>query len=126
MIQLAQTSPSVTTFVTLAEGVLEGPALEITHIVVVNTSAAPAAFSICHDIDGAGAPSFGKDTALYWDAPIGASETQVLLQPPYPNGGITLGKQGALGFATSVADALTVTVYANTKAAQERAVAGNE
>jgi hypothetical protein len=102
----------------------DGPQVEVLAIVVVNTSVAVADFSLCHDLDAAGTGGYGKDNALYWDKPIAASETFLAWQARHPGGGISVGKLGALGVASSVADALTVTAYIMASATQERTVEG--
>lgn len=102
----------------------DGPQVEVLAIVVVNTSAAPSDFTLCHDLDAAGTGSYDKSNALYWNKSISANETFIAWQSKHPGGGIPVGKQGALGIASSVDDALTITAYIMASAVQERTVVG--
>lgn len=119
-----QLAPSDTNFHDLFVADPDGPQMDILAIVVCNTSASPADFSLCHDLDAAGTGSYDKSNALYWDKTVGANDTFIAWQAQHPGGGLSVGKQGALGVATGTADALTFTAYVMTSAVQERSVEG--
>lgn len=102
--QIAQSRPAGTTAVTAFTAVLQ---TEVTCILVCNTSGAGATYRIFHDDDGA---TYNETTALFWDVPIGAGET-VTIAAGGENGGIHVSKGGALGVRSSVASALTFSIY---------------
>lgn len=103
--QLAQNRPTVTTSLAAFTGVL--PVTEITRIVVCNTSVGSANFSLFHDDDGT---SYGAGTALYWANALAAGATQVI-DFQAAGGGLSIKVGGTLGIQTSVASALTFTIY---------------
>lgn len=107
-LQLAQLQPAApTTFEPLVENNgRDGPRIEVTMILVANTSAGAQTFRICHDVDG---DLFDATTALFWDVSVPAGETW-MFQAQHPGGGIPVGKQGTLGFYGSSTD-MICTVY---------------
>jgi len=100
--QLGQVRPSGTSAVSLYS-----PADSVTwvakNLMVCNTSGASATFRVFHDEDGT---TYSEATALFWDAPIAADETIILT-------GLLSGftAAGNVGVRTSVANALTFTLY---------------
>lgn len=122
-IPVAQVRPSTAgTFETLAEGSSDAPRIEITRIVVSNTTGSAATFRLCHDIDGT---TFDEASALFWDQSVPANETfEVVAQ--HVGGGIFVGKAGAVAFSSDTSNALTCTAYAVTAEVQGRAVEGAE
>ena len=102
----------------------DGPPMDVLAIVVCNTSASAITFQLCHDLDAAGTPSYGKDNALYWDKSVPANDTFVAWQSNHPGGGLSVGKTGAIGISASTEDTLTFTAYLMTSATQERSVEG--
>jgi len=114
--QLAQVRPNATAAVTAwtnpipAQG--RGLNAEITLIVVCNTSAESANFSLFHD--NAGTEIFNEATALYFGKAVAAGES-MFIAIPSPNSGVAVKSGGQIGVQTSVADALTFTFYGITQ-----------
>ena len=76
----------------------------ITGICIVNTSNAARTFRLCYDDDGS---TFDESTALYWDRGIDKNETflaQLQIAVNHQNA-------GNLGFRSSIANALTITLF---------------
>lgn len=100
--QLGQLRPSSTTAVSLYS-----PAADITWVAkalfVCNTSTAVATFRVFHDEDGT---TYDETTALFWDVSISSNETRSVtsLLAGFTNA-------GNVGVRTSVANALTFTLY---------------
>lgn len=108
-ILLAQVAPSATAMAEILAAA-GNPRMEITCIVVANTTGTAATFNLCHDYDANGSPSFGKDNALWWDKSVPANDSFVW-EANFGGGGIPVGKVGSLGLQIGTADALTVTIY---------------
>lgn len=72
-------------------------------LIVCNTSTASCAFRVFHDENGT---TYDETTALFWDVPIAANETITVtaLLAGYD-------ATGNVGVRTSVANALTFTLY---------------
>ena len=94
-----------------------GLLIEVTLIYVANFSGSAVAFSLFHDPQGVGSPTFDKTTALMWDKVIAADDTLVI-NAEHVGGGIPLGKAGVLGFQSDVTDSVNMTVYGVTVAPQ--------
>lgn len=112
--RLAQVRPGVTTAVLGYANPQTGGRglnLEITLIVVCNTTAAPAAFSIYHDDAGS---TYSQATALYYGKVLAANDT-VLIAIPSQNSGIAVKPGGNIGVQSSVASALNFTIYGVTQ-----------
>jgi hypothetical protein len=99
---LDQTRPSVTTPVE----VLTGPA-NVTFVSVCNTSGGAAFFSLFHSQDQSPAV-YDETTALHWQTPVVEGDT-VYIEWPQPL--VLAGSDDTLAVQSSVADALTFTVY---------------
>lgn len=103
--QLGQLRPANTTAASLYS-----PAASTTwvgkNLVVCNTSGAPATYRVFHDEDGT---TYDETTALFWEAPIAANETITVT-------GLLAGftDAGSVGVRSSVANALTFTLYGAT------------
>lgn len=108
-ILVAQVAPAVMTMNEIFSAV-GNPRVEITCIVVANTTGTAATFSLCHDYDANGSPSFGKGNALWWDKSVPANDSFVW-EANFGGGGIPVGKVGSLGLQVGTADALAVTIY---------------
>ncbi len=106
--QIAQNRPSGTSAVSAFTADL---VTEITLIVVCNTTASAAEFSVYHDDDGS---TFTQATALHYAQTIGANET-LYLGSEYAGAGMTIKPDGQLGVQTNTANALTFTVYGVTE-----------
>jgi len=113
---LAQTRPNATTAVLAwnSPPVQQGRGLnaEITLIVVCNTTGSAANFSIFHD-DGGGSV-FDQTTALYYAKSLAANDT-LFLSIPSANSGVAIKAGGQIGVQTSVANALTFSLYGITQ-----------
>ena len=116
--QLAQVTPSVSlTFEDLVVGAgQDGPRIEVTQIVVCNTSGVAVAFRLTHDVDGS---TSTVGTALYWDKTVPLQDSFVW-QAQHPSGGIMVGKNGSLRFAASSPGVVTCTVYGVVEASQDQ------
>jgi len=89
---------------------------EITLIAVCNTTGAPASFSIYHHDTGT---TYDQTTALYYGVALAANTTD-LITIQSPNSGIMMRPGGKLAVQTSVANALTFSIYGVT---QQRPIA---
>lgn len=114
--QLAQVQPSGTAAVlgysnpAVASGG-RGLNAEVTLIVVCNTTASPVNFSIFHDKDGT---TYDQSTALYYAKALAANDT-LLIPFHAPNAGLAVRSGGNIGVQSSVANALTFTLYGVTQ-----------
>ena len=70
---------------------------------ICNQSGSDALARVFHDQDG---PVYSKNNAIYWDLPVAADETVEVAV-----GTITMNGAGGIGVRTSVASALTFTIY---------------
>lgn len=102
--QLAQTRPSGTSAVSALAGLYRKD-ITVYRIVVSNTSAASANYSIYHDADAA---TFDQTTALMYTIPLGSGATEMI---DFDTGGVVVRQPGHIGVQTSVASALTFTLY---------------
>ena len=105
---LAQSRPSGTTaaaLLTVASAAKNG--IEITRLVIANTTASSAKFSVYHDDDGT---TYDQTTALYYSVAISANTTTVI-EAQSENSGITISPGGALAVQTDTGSALTFTLY---------------
>lgn len=104
---LAQTRPSGTS---AAAGFTapSGQSVEITLIVVCNTTGSSADVSLYHD--NAGGSTFDQTTALYYAAPVAANTTLTISSQDLGTG-IVLSPGAQLGVQTGTASALTFSVY---------------
>ena len=101
--QLGQLRPANTTAASLyspASGETQVTALHIS-----NTSAAAATFRVFHDDDGT---TYDETTALYWDVTVAAGDAVTIT---WDKGLYMNDATGNLAVRTSVADALTFTLY---------------
>jgi hypothetical protein len=99
--QLAQLRPADTNAATLYQ-TPEGKSALVRTIFVCNTTGGGVTFRLFFDKNGT---TFDQTTALYYDTAIAANTTLVIDAVLEMS-----GQQGALGFRTSSADALTATV----------------
>jgi hypothetical protein len=82
--------------------------IEVTRIIITNTSASPVAASLFQD-DSGGA-SFTTATALMFGKSVPANDyIEIFTQGP--NGGIHLKKGGAIGFTDASSGDLTIHIY---------------
>jgi hypothetical protein len=105
--QLAQIRPSAsasTAFVATLRS-------EITQIVVCNTTASAATFSIYHDDNGT---TYDQSTALFYSAPIDGNTTVQVISDAIGSG-LMMARGAALGVKPSVDLALTFTLYGVTE-----------
>lgn len=101
---LAQKRPATTSASFLYKPPTNGRA-EITSLIICNTTASPATFSLYNDKDGA---NFNADTALYLGITISGNSTSFLCF----DGNLFLDTSSAnLGCFSSIAGALNFTVY---------------
>lgn len=80
---------------------------EITKIFICNTSGSPASFSLYHDDNAA---IYDQNTALYFAEVINANATK-LVEMQGAGAGISILETGVLAVQSSVADALTFSIY---------------
>lgn len=106
--QIAQVRPANTTAATAFTATIK---TEVTSIIVSNTSGATAKCRIFHDDDGS---TYDETTSLYWDVTVNADST-FEISAGVDGAGFTIGENGTLGVRTSVASALTFTVYGITQ-----------
>ena len=83
---------------------------EISLIKVCNTSGAAANFSFFHDDDGT---TFDQTTAIYWGLPVNNAST-FTFHALSEGAGILVSEGGSLALASSVGDALTISIYGTT------------
>lgn len=88
--------------------------LELTKIVICNTTGSAAAASLFHDNSGAG--TFDATTALLFGKVIPANDS-IIFETNGPNGGFHIGKAGKIGAADSGSGSLTFTFYGITPVA---------
>lgn len=105
--QLFQTRPSGTSAAVIFTA---SQRTELTRIVVCNTTGTDATFKLFHDDDGT---TVDESTALYYNVSVAANKSEVIVSPSI-DGGITVSKDGTIGFATGTANALTITGYGKT------------
>lgn len=106
--QVGQSRPANTSNATAFTATLR---TEITAILVCNTSGAAATCRIFHDDDGT---TFDQTTALLYDVSIPAGET-LSISSDGENSGIAVSVGGSIGVRSSVASALTFTLYGVTE-----------
>lgn len=99
--QLAQQRNSTTTATSILAN--SSGRWAIKTIKVCNTTTNEALFTMYHDEDGS---TYDESTALYWEVPVAAKET-VLFDTYMCTGSQTSN----VAYKTSVANALTVTLY---------------
>lgn len=80
---------------------------EITRINICNTSGAAATFRLCHDVGGT---TYDESNALWWDNNVNNQITD-FWDTRGPGGGWHLDVGDSFGFRSSVASALTLTLY---------------
>lgn len=112
---LSQMRPSGTTAVQAYQSppaaASKGLRTEITFIVICNTTASPASFSLYHHDSGT---TYDQTTALFY-AVIVPANTTTLIETQTTNGGIAIKPGGTVGIQTSVASALTFSLYGVTQ-----------
>lgn len=81
--------------------------IEISLVVVCNTTGSAAAFRLFHDESGS---TYDESNALYWDKSVSANDT-LFIKPESIGSGFMLNKDDTLGIRTDTANALTITVY---------------
>ncbi len=89
--------------------------VEITRIVICNTTASPVSFSLFHD--DSGSSTFDATTALVFAKPLAANDFVTVFHTEGPNGGLHLSKGAQLGFTDPSSGDLTVSVYGITQVA---------
>lgn len=107
---LAQVRPANTTAAT-AFTAATGLRTAITTVVICNTSGAACTARVFHDDDGS---TYDQTTALLYDVPLAAGET-ILFESGVAADGFTLMPTGTIGVRTSVASAITFSVYGVTQ-----------
>lgn len=80
---------------------------EVTLIMVCNTTSTDRTFSIYHDDDGT---TFDDTTAIYRSQLVSANTTFVI-ELPYAGAGISIAPGGSLAVQSSLASAITFTLY---------------
>lgn len=85
-----------------------GVQVEVTRVVVCNTSASPVAFSIFHD--NTGSATHDATTALYFGKSLAANDS-FTLEITGPNGGIHIKSGGTIGFTDASSGDLTLSLY---------------
>lgn len=106
--QLVQSRPSGTTATSVYTASL---ATEISLIVVCNTTASNSDFSLYHDDDGS---TFDQTSALFYAVPV-AGNTTVTISSDSIGAGLQVAASGQIAVQTSVANALTFTIYGTTE-----------
>ena len=112
---LGQNRPSATTNATLFTAQI---GVEITRIIVVNTSGGAATFRLFHDVGGS---TYDESNALRWDVSLAAGEFAEIIGSS-EGAGLQLEVGDTIGIRTSVANALTFTAYGVTERLAERQV----
>lgn len=105
--QLAQSRPSGTSAVELYAAP-STQAVEVTSLIVCNTTGAVAKVSVFHD--DAGGDTFDQTTALYYQSEVPGNSTLSITSEQLGTG-IVLSPLGQIGVQTDTADALTFTLY---------------
>ncbi len=90
--------------------------VEITRVVICNTTAGAGAASFFHDDDGT---TYNNSTALMFGENV-AANSRVELFTQGPNGGFHVSKGGTIGFTDSLAGGLTISIYGITQNTAER------
>lgn len=106
--QLAQVRPGTTAAATAFTALMR---TEVKKIVVCNTSGGNADYSIFHDDDGT---TFNQTTALFYTKTLATKSTDVINAEDFASG-VSIATGGAIGVQSSVADALTFTLYGATQ-----------
>lgn len=101
--------------VTLIAG--SGVNVEITRILVCNTTGSTATFSLYHATGGS--TTYDNTNILYQQQSVNAGATFVI-EAQAPGTGIAVGRNDNIGIQASVADALTVSVYGASSRTTER------
>lgn len=81
--------------------------MEVTRIIICNTSASPVAASLFQDNTGT---TYATTTALMYAKPVPANDYLDIFTSG-PNGGIHLGKGGSIGFTDASSGDLTISIY---------------
>tara|TARA_Y100001938_G_scaffold56419_1_gene78620 strand:- start:211 stop:567 length:357 start_codon:yes stop_codon:yes gene_type:complete len=102
---LGQARPSDTNNATLYTASLK---TEIGRIIIANTSGSAATFRLFHDQGGS---TYDESNALAFDVSIATGAINDALQSFQMGNGITLAPTDTLGIRSSVANALTFTIY---------------
>ena len=102
--QLAQVRPADTNTATAFTAKAR---TEVTRIVVCNTTASPAAYSIYHDDDGT---TYTEATALFFATSIPANSSDVI-DFGGVGGGLHMSNAAAIGVKTGTSSAITFTIY---------------
>lgn len=90
--------------------------VEITRVVICNTTGGAGAASLFHDDDGT---TYNNTTALMFAENV-AANSRVELFTQGPNGGIHVSKNGTIGFTDSLAGGLTISIYGISQIITER------
>lgn len=102
--QLGQVQPTVTTAVLLFSPATAGMTAVVKSVLVCNTTASAAVFSLYHDVNGYS--SYTTATALFYQVSIPANSSVVY------NFFLAIGTStGQLGVQSGTASALTITAY---------------
>lgn len=109
--QVAQSRPSGTSAVSAYTASLR---TEISLVNVCNTTSSPANFSLYHDDDGS---TFDETSALHY-AQLVPANTTVRIEFNAAGGGLMVSEDGQIGVQTSVANALTFSIYGITQEAR--------
>ena len=80
---------------------------EVTRIVVCNTTASPAAYSVYHDDDGT---TYTEATALFFATSIPANSSDVI-DFGGMGGGIHVSNAGSIGVKSGTSSAITFSLY---------------
>lgn len=88
--------------------------IEVTRIIICNTSAAPVAASLFQHDSGV---SYTVNTALMYGKTVPAND-YIEVFTSGPNGGIHLGKGGSIGFTDASSGDLTISIYGMSQAVQ--------
>jgi hypothetical protein len=110
---LAQVRPADTANLNAFTATLD---TEVMLITVANTSGGAASCRIFHDDDAA---IFDESTALFWDFPV-AVDAPVIFQARAEGSGIQLVIGASMAVRSSVANALTFSIYGATETLAER------
>jgi hypothetical protein len=85
---------------------------EITALIVCNTTANAATFSVYHDNDGT---TFSEETALAFSQELFPNTSTIVLAAGAPGVGVTIAAGGSLGIKSGTASAMTFTLYGVTE-----------
>lgn len=106
--QIAQSRPSGTSAVSIYTASM---VTEVTRVVICNTTASAADFSLYHDDDGS---TFDQTSALHYTQVVPPFST-VSIGAGSVGGGLMVTANGQIGVQTSTANALTFTLYGVTQ-----------